>query len=140
MDPAPSQSPERHPGERVLIYDGACRLCVTAKRGLERLGEPHTRSEVRFVPYQSEEAACRLGATYRAGRPEAAFLVDANGNVERGLDAFLPLLPGIPGGRLLLRLLRVRWLRPVAYALYRFIARYRYRLFGQVPYRHGDDL
>ena len=43
---------------RTLIYDGQCRLCVTAKKGLERLGPD---PDVQFVPYQSEEAECRLG-------------------------------------------------------------------------------
>jgi predicted DCC family thiol-disulfide oxidoreductase YuxK len=115
--------------ERILIYDGQCRLCVTAKEGLERAGADQ---EVRFVPYQSEEAARCLGADYRPGRPDAAFLVDQEGRISRGLDAFLPLLPGLPGGRLLRTFLQVPLMRPLAYFVYRLIARYRYRWFGQV--------
>lgn len=115
--------------ERVLIYDGQCRLCVTAKEGLERLGRDQ---DVRFVPYQSEEAACRLGQEYRPGRPDVAFLVEQNGMIKRGLDAFLPLLPGLRGGRLLRALLRLPLIRPLAYLAYRLVARYRYRWFGQV--------
>ena len=115
--------------ERILIYDGHCRLCVTAKEGLERLGQGQA---VRFVPYQSEEAAGRLGQDYKTGRPDAAFLVEEDGTIHRGLDAFLPLLPGLRGGRILLALWRVPFLRPLAYLLYRLIARYRYRIFGQV--------
>jgi predicted DCC family thiol-disulfide oxidoreductase YuxK len=115
--------------ERILIYDGHCRLCVTAKEGLERLGQGQA---VRFVPYQSEEAAGRLGQGYKTGRPDAAFLVEKDGTIHRGLDAFLPLLPGLRGGRLLLALWRVPFLRPLAYLLYRLIARYRYHIFGQV--------
>ncbi|MER3425517.1 MAG: hypothetical protein C4293_22045, partial [Nitrospiraceae bacterium] len=110
--------------ERVLIYDGQCRLCVTAKEGLERLGRDQ---DVRFVPYQSEEAACRLGQEYRPGRPDVAFLVEQNGMIKRGLDAFLPLLPGLRGGRLLRALLRLPLIRPLAYLAYRLVARYRYR-------------
>jgi predicted DCC family thiol-disulfide oxidoreductase YuxK len=115
--------------ERTLIYDGQCRLCVTAKDGLERLGKD---SGVRFVPYQSEEAACRLGSDYRPGRPDVAFLVEPDGTVRRGLDAFLPLLPGLPGGRLWHALMRVPILRPLAYLAYKLIARYRYKLFGSI--------
>jgi predicted DCC family thiol-disulfide oxidoreductase YuxK len=59
--------------------------------------------------------------------------VDQDGTIYRGLDAFLPLLPGLPGGRMLLALLRQPLLRPVGYVLYRLVARYRYRVFGQVP-------
>lgn len=115
--------------ERILIYDGQCRLCVTAKSGVERLGAPE---DVRWVPYQSEEAARCLGKDYQPGRPDAAFLVETDGTIKQGLDAFVPLLPGLRGGRLLLALWRIRPLRPLAYLLYRVIARYRYRWFGTV--------
>jgi len=83
------------------------------------------------VPYQSEEAARCLGKDYQPGRPDAAFLVEGDGTVKKGLDAFVPLLPGLRGGWLLLALWRIPPLRPLAYLLYRVIARYRYRLFGQ---------
>ena len=114
---------------RVLIYDDRCRLCVTAKEGLERRGRER---DVRFVPYQSEEAACKLGADYKPGRPDAAFLVEQNGAISRGLDAFLPLVPGLRGGRILQALLRVPLIRPLADLAYRLIARHRYKLFGSV--------
>lgn len=115
--------------ERTLIYDGECRLCVTAKAGLERLGgEPM----VRFIPYQSEEAARHLGAGYKPGRPDVAFLVELDGRISRGLDAFLPLLPGIRGGRFLLALLKFPLARQLALLVYRVVARYRYQLFGPV--------
>jgi predicted DCC family thiol-disulfide oxidoreductase YuxK len=125
--------------QAVLIYDGECRLCLTAKEGLERLARTRADQrmgdvpDVRFIPYQTEEAAVRLGSEYRPGRPEVAFFVDRHGLVSRGLDAFLPLLPGLPGGRILLSMMRLPLLRPLGYVLYRLVARYRYRLFGQVP-------
>src|SRR5947209_18679470 len=84
---------------RTLIYDGQCRLCVTAKEGLERLGPEPQQSDIRFVPYQSEEAASWLGAEYKPGRPDVAFLVDPDGTIIRGLDAFLQPLPVVPGCR-----------------------------------------
>ena len=117
----------------LLIYDGECRLCVTAKKGLERL-EPHTdAASVRMVPYQSEEAKRALGEIYRLGRPNAAFLVRPNGEIARGLDAFLALLPGLKGGRILSILLRFPLVKPVGYLLYWFVARFRYAVFGKVP-------
>jgi predicted DCC family thiol-disulfide oxidoreductase YuxK len=114
---------------RILIYDDQCRLCVTAKEGLERIGED---KDVRFVPYQSEEAASRLGTEYSPGRPCVAFLVERDGTIRRGLDAFLPLVPGLRGGRVLHAILRVPLIRPLAYLAYRLIARYRYKWFGSV--------
>lgn len=118
--------------ERVLIYDGQCRLCVTAKDTLERQVGGGT---VRFVPYESEEAARCLGPDYRPGRPDVAFLVEDDGTIKTGLEAFVPLLPGLPGGRLLLALWRMPLFRPLASLVYRVIARNRYRWFGQVEVR-----
>ncbi|WP_447986707.1 thiol-disulfide oxidoreductase DCC family protein [Nitrospira sp. Nam74] len=127
--PSAQHDRQRGESERLLIYDAQCRLCVTAKEGVERLGND---LNVRWVPYQSDEARDRLGAQYRAGRPDVAFLVDRDGTIKKGLDAFLPLLPGLRGGRMLQALMRIPFLRPLAYLIYRAIARYRYRWFGSV--------
>ncbi|MGH7254419.1 MAG: thiol-disulfide oxidoreductase DCC family protein, partial [Nitrospirales bacterium] len=97
-----------------------------------RTGTPGKATPVRFVPYQSEEAARRLGRAYRPGRPEVAFFIHEDGTVSRGLDEFLPLVPGLPGGRVLQRLMRIRVIRPLATWLYRLVARNRYRWFGEV--------
>ena len=115
--------------DRILIYDAQCRLCVTAKEGLEQAGN---REGVRFVPYQSEEAASRLGQEYRPGRPGVAYLVDEKDRISRGLDAFLQLLPGLPGGRVVHTMMKIPLIKPLAYLLYRLVAHYRYRVFGQV--------
>ena len=127
---------EQEPGIRLtaqectLIYDADCRLCVAAKNRIERTARTDRRAQVRFLPYRSEEAARRLGKRYVPGRPEAAFLVRQDGIIQQGLDAFLPLLPGLKGGKLLERLIRLSWVKPFAHLFYRFIARYRYQLFG----------
>ena len=39
---------------QCLIYDGRCRMCVTAKGGLEQLNVED--KALRMIPYQSEEA------------------------------------------------------------------------------------
>jgi predicted DCC family thiol-disulfide oxidoreductase YuxK len=128
--PKPGTPPNAQ--ECTLIYDADCRFCVTARKGIERAAEGDRLMHVRFLPYQSDEAARHLGKEYVPGRPEVAFLVDQNGEIRKGLDAFLPLLPGLKGGRLLYRLTQLFWLRPLAYLLYRLVARYRYRVFGSV--------
>lgn len=124
--------------ECLLLYDGQCRLCVTAKRGIEQLGTERPAGAVRMIAYQSEEAKQALGARYRPGRPDVAFLLYPDGRVAAGLDAFLPLLPGLKGGRVLARLLTFPLVKPLGYILYRLIARYRYNLFGTVPLEHRD--
>jgi predicted DCC family thiol-disulfide oxidoreductase YuxK len=123
----------------LLIYDGHCRLCVTAQKGLERLETHADASPIRMVPYQSEEAKLALGESYRPGRPNAAFLVRPNGEIARGLDAFQALLPGLKGGRALSVLLSLPLVQPFGYLLYWFVARYRYPVFGQVPLEGASE-
>ncbi|THJ25583.1 MAG: DUF393 domain-containing protein [Nitrospira sp. CG24E] len=123
----------------LLVYDGHCRLCVTAKKGLERLGTHADAIPPRMVPYQSEEAKRALGEHYRPGRPNAAFLVRPNGEIARGLDAFLALLPGLKGGRVLSVFLGLPLIKPFGYVLYWFVARYRYSIFGQVPLEGASE-
>ena len=117
----------------LLIYDGECRFCVTAKKGLEQLETQTDATPIRMVPYQSEEAKQALGVSYRSGRPNAAFLVRPNGEIASGLDAFLALLPGFKGGQALSVLLSLPLVKPFGYLLYWFVARYRYAVFGKVP-------
>lgn len=116
---------------RCLIYDGRCRMCVTAKDGLNRMNSEG--EALRMIPYQSEEAKQLLGSRYRDGRPDAAFLVSADGEIASGLDAFLPLLPGLKGGRILAGLFAFPFAKPLGYWVYRLVAKYRYKLFGEVP-------
>ena len=123
----------------LLVYDGQCRLCVTAKKGLERLETHAGATPIRMVPYQSEEAKQALGEGYRQGRPNAAFLVRPNGEIAHGLDAFMALLPGLKGGRVLSALLSLPLVKPFGYLLYWFVARYRYSIFGQVPLEGGSE-
>ena len=115
----------------MLIYDSECRLCVSTKQKLERAGVGKTGSEIRFLPYQSDEAKTVLGQNYRLGRPDMAFLVRSSGEVHQGLDAFLPLAPSLPGGRFFLWCLRIPLAKRLAEWGYRMIARYRYCLFGE---------
>lgn len=116
----------------LLIYDGECRLCVTAKRGLEQLETQVDATPIRMIPYQSEEAKQALGEVYRPGRPDVAFLIRSDGEIASGLDAFLALLPGLKGGRILSGLFSIPLVKPIGYLLYWCVARCRYAVFGKV--------
>lgn len=117
----------------TVIYDGTCRFCVRSKERIEWLSRSDGPVSVRFIPYQSLEAQQVLGSEYRPGRPDAAYLLGTDGSIYKGLDAFLPLLQGISGGRLLVTLLTRSTFKPIADRLYGFVARNRYRWFGAVP-------
>jgi predicted DCC family thiol-disulfide oxidoreductase YuxK len=113
-------------------------MCVAAKNGLEQLRGKDHAEEVRLIAYQSEEAKEVLGSLYRSGRPDAAFLVSSDRTIATGLDAFLPLLPGLKGGQLLASFLSLPLVKPFAHLAYRVLARYRYRLFGEVPFKRPE--
>lgn len=115
----------------ILVYDGECRLCVSTKQQLEELGIGQAESDVRFLAYQSESAKRILGSNYRSGRPDVAFLIRPSGEVLHGLQAFLPFVPNLPGGRLLQWCLRLPSVMRLADWSYRVIARHRYRWFGE---------
>jgi predicted DCC family thiol-disulfide oxidoreductase YuxK len=123
----------------LLIYDGACRLCVSTKQKLEEVGVGQAESDVRFLAYQSEAAKSILGSTYRVGRPDAAFLIRPSGEVLQGLDAVLPLIRHLPGGKLLLGWLRFSPIRLLAEWSYRMVARHRYRWFGEADPHSRQD-
>ena len=86
-----------------------------------------------MIPYQSDEARQLLGSRYQGGRPDAAFLVAPDGRITSGLDAFLRLLPGLKGGRVLAWVLTLPFVKPLAYWVYRLMAKYRYEVFGEIP-------
>lgn len=133
-----SNQTRSRPQPCLLVYDGQCRLCVTAKQGFERLGTQIDGQPVRMVSYQSDEAKQALGKVYRPGRPEVALLVRPNGEIANGLDAFLPLLPSLRGGRVLALFLRLPLVKPGSCLLYWLLSRYRYQIFGAVPFA-GDS-
>jgi predicted DCC family thiol-disulfide oxidoreductase YuxK len=128
---------DKAPQACLLVYDGECRLCVTAKKGLERLETQVDAAPIKMVPYQSEEAKQALGAVYRPGRPGVAFLIRSDGEIASGLDAFLALLPGLKGGRILSGLFSIPLVKPIGYLLYWCVARCRYAVFGKVSLAEG---
>ena len=115
------------PTRGCLIYDRDCRLCVSMKN---RLSQAAQERDIRFVPYDSDEARSLLGSTHLPGRPGFAYLIDEAGTTHQGLDAFIPLLPGLRWGRWVLPIWRFSFVRSCAYTVYRWVAKYRYSWFG----------
>lgn len=114
-----------------LVYDAECQLCVSVKSELDRARTGLAGDRLQFVAYQSEEAMKALGRDYRPGRPETAFLVRPSGEVLQGIEAFLPLLSSLRGGKVLLWILQWPFAGRLAERGYRIIARHRYRWFGK---------
>jgi predicted DCC family thiol-disulfide oxidoreductase YuxK len=133
---AASQSPRQG---CIFVYDGECRLCVSLRKKLARIGAGQTGFDVRFLAYQSAAAVTALGRDYRPGRPDMAFLVRPSGEILKGLEAFLPIIIDLPGGRLLLWWLRFPPVKRLAEWGYRVVARHRYRWFGEADPHSSED-
>lgn len=113
----------------ILLFDGVCNLCDGAVQFVMR----HDRAErFRFAPLQSDAAKPLLArADLDAAYLDSLVLVDEAGRVLVGADAALGVAARLDGpwpalarvGRVVPRALRE--------AVYRFIARHRYRVFGQ---------
>lgn len=116
----------------TLIYDGDCRFCVKSTESFQRLSSSSPSASVRYIPYRSVEAESLLGSEYRSGRPDVAYLVGSDGQVHKGLDAMLPLLVSLPGGRLITSFVAIPGCRLIALWLYRLVAQHRY-WFGVMP-------
>ena len=113
----------------ILLFDGVCSLCDGAVQFVMR----HDRDErFRFAALQSQAAAPYLEtAGLDAGYLKSLVLVDETGRIHVGSDAALGV------GRRLdapwSGLARVGgWVpKPIREAVYKLVARYRYRVFGQ---------
>lgn len=124
MDPATSEAP-------ILLFDGVCNLC----HGAVRFVLEHERAPtIRFASLQSEFARALLSREGRAlpapgEAPESMVFFEAGRLYERS-DAALRVARYLRAPYRLLAWLRVtpRVLRD---AIYRFVARHRYRWFGQ---------
>jgi predicted DCC family thiol-disulfide oxidoreductase YuxK len=119
-----TETPEDAP---VFVYDGVCALCDWTVRYV--LAHEITPS-IRFVAIQSEEG-CALArqAGIDPDEPES-FLFVENGRLMKETEALLALAPHLRGPARAAPLARLLP-RFVADALYRLVARNRYRWFGR---------
>ena len=115
------------PGHDVVLYDGHCRLCLASARQLSRLlGGQGT--ELRSF---RDEGVLGLFPNVLPERCEQALqYVRADGSVFEGAEAVVRALGRRPLGRLLY-VYYVPGLRQLADALYRLVARYRFRIAGR---------
>jgi predicted DCC family thiol-disulfide oxidoreductase YuxK len=119
------------PAERqaeMLFYDGHCALCHGAVKFV--LKRDRTGRAFRFAPLQGETFRARVPENARKDLPDSIVVLTERGDLLVRSDAFLHILRRLGGGwKVLAGLLRVipRALRD---AVYNFIARVRYRVFG----------
>jgi predicted DCC family thiol-disulfide oxidoreductase YuxK len=126
--PAPSalQPAETHP---VVLFDGVCNLCQGSVQFLLKRDKP---GRLRFASLQSEAARALLaarGVTLPEGDPDSILLVEG-AQVYSHSDAILRIARHLPGLWKLgvFGLVLPKFVRD---AVYRWVARNRYRWFGR---------
>jgi predicted DCC family thiol-disulfide oxidoreductase YuxK len=124
-----SQPEPAAPTGDVVLYDGLCGLC---SRVVPFIARHDARGRFRFATLDSDVARALLQSApaLPARLPDSVILVDASGAVLVESDAALRILAGLDGRVRHLARLRIVP-RPVRNAVYRLVARTRYRIFGR---------
>ena len=120
--------PFLQPGDRVLLFDGVCKLCNASVRFVIR---HDSQRRIKLASVQSPQGQALLAWF---GLPTAQFdsvVLIEEGRLSQRSDAFIRLMAQLPAPWRWLRLLR-GVPRPLRDGVYNLIARNRYRLFGRL--------
>lgn len=113
----------------IVLYDGLCGLCSRAVRFIAR---HDARGRFRFATLDSDVARTLLASAPAVPPllPDSVILAEPGGRVSVESDAVLRIAASLDGPvRHLARLRLVP--RPLRDAVYRLVARTRYRIFGR---------
>lgn len=117
----------------TLFYDGHCALChETVKFVINR---DRTGAAFRFAPLQGETIRALVPVEQRAWLPDSIVIYTVEGSLLARSDAIILILRRLGGGWRILGSLLAMVPRGLRDAVYDFIARVRYRIFGK-----RDDL
>jgi predicted DCC family thiol-disulfide oxidoreductase YuxK len=121
--------PASEPNTEFLFYDGHCGLCHGAVKFVLR--HDRSRNAFRFAPLQGETLQSRLSPSQRAILPDSIIVLTGEGSLLVRSNAFVHILERLGGGWRVLAGILAAVPRPVRDWVYDFIARNRYRIFGQ---------
>ncbi len=115
------------PPRDAILYDGDCKFC---RAGADWVRAHDRMGRFDLLPYQGEEVAARFPALDPADISREMHLVTADGRTLRGVDAAAHVFRGLPGCGWLGTVLGSRALGPLAWPVYRWVARRRRNLPG----------
>jgi predicted DCC family thiol-disulfide oxidoreductase YuxK len=113
----------------ILFYDGHCGLCHRTVKFVLRYDR--SGNAFRFAPLQGETFQVRVPASQQAGLPDSIVVLTREGELLARSDAFLHILRRMGGGWESLASVLGVIPRVVRDAVYDFVARIRYRVFGR---------
>lgn len=137
MPPATTRlpSPAERPGTDVVIYDGHCRICAGQLRTMERWLAGRRLS---YLSLHDPQVAERYADLTHEDMMRQMYLVDRTGRRHGGAAAVRYLSRRLPKLWWLAPLMHIPGSLPVWQALYRFVARNRYR-FGKLDPCDNDS-
>lgn len=127
--------------ELTVLYDGGCRLCQGA---VDRLQALKPSEPIRYAAVQ-ELTEDELQQLFRGAPPASGQLLEKihavarDGAVYAGSAAVVRALRSVRGFGRIAWLYRLPGMRPLADALYRYVAARRYAWFGRVSTGCGAD-
>lgn len=124
--------PDRSGGRYTVVYDGDCTICgrlVSVLRAWDRTGR------LEIITSRSPEVAARFPWISAGALAESIQVIGPGGTTWQGAVALERLLDVLPGGRLIVWIFAVPFVRPLAEVFYRWFARNRYHMGC-----HGDAL
>ena len=116
----------------TVLYDAECSLCCQTVAALEKLrARTRLNGELSMVSLQeAREEDLPFGVSKDQLLSEL-HVVDGTGKVYKGADGIIEIMKTIPSLVWIARVYRIPGMRGMAAKLYRWMARYRYRLFGK---------
>jgi predicted DCC family thiol-disulfide oxidoreductase YuxK len=116
----------------TLFYDGHCALCHgTVQFVVER---DRNGTAFRFAPLQGETFRAQVPVEQRVGLPDSIVIRTADGSLLARSDAVIRILQRLGGGGRVPASILAAIPRGLRDAMYDFIARVRYRVFGKRDY------
>ena len=108
----------------AVLYDGRCRLCSGTANRLRRL-DRHGRLDL--IDLHRADVPSRFPGLNLQRAMQEIQAVDGDGRFYTGVDAFARIGARLPGWRWVAWLLRVPVFHGISAAVYRWVARNRYR-------------
>jgi predicted DCC family thiol-disulfide oxidoreductase YuxK len=112
----------------MLFYDGHCALCH--RTVIFVLKHDSSGNAFRFAPLHGPTFQARISLDRRSGLPDSIVVLTGQGSLLVRSNAFLHILRRLGGGWKILGGVLAAIPRPVRDAVYDFIARIRFRIFG----------
>jgi predicted DCC family thiol-disulfide oxidoreductase YuxK len=120
--------------EFVIFYDAQCRLCQRSRRIIDRL---HPTTAIRFIDANDSRELARYPAMRGVDARGQMHVLDPAGRLTGGYDALVSLIRTLPVLSWAYTFLGLAPIRALGRRIYRWVAKNRYRLGGQVSCHEG---